>query len=101
MVPEVGLGPTLAEAHTALNRARLPIPPLRHGEERPLYGKGGTGQTSAAHGMRPIPASRPTRSPSRATITSAAAAARRPHLPPSATRASSTPPPTATGTIVK
>jgi hypothetical protein len=29
MVPEVGLEPTLAEANTALNRARLPIPPLR------------------------------------------------------------------------
>ena len=29
VVPEVGLEPTLAEANTALNRARLPIPPLR------------------------------------------------------------------------
>src|SRR5207245_9802125 len=29
VVPEVGLEPTLAEAITALNRARLPIPPLR------------------------------------------------------------------------
>jgi integrase len=29
LVPEVGLEPTLAEANTALNRARLPIPPLR------------------------------------------------------------------------
>src|SRR5688572_6051328 len=34
MVPEVGLEPTLAEANTALNRARLPIPPLRRGEAR-------------------------------------------------------------------
>ena len=46
MVPEVGLEPTLAEANTALNRARLPIPPLRRGEARrerlsapPLAGK--------------------------------------------------------------
>ena len=31
LVPEVGLEPTLAEANTALNRARLPIPPLRQG----------------------------------------------------------------------
>ena len=30
LVPEVGLEPTLAEANTALNRARLPIPPLLH-----------------------------------------------------------------------
>jgi hypothetical protein len=29
VMPEVGLEPTLAEANTALNRARLPIPPLR------------------------------------------------------------------------
>lgn len=28
-MPEVGVEPTLAEANTALNRARLPIPPLR------------------------------------------------------------------------
>src|SRR5687768_2432997 len=34
VVPEVGLEPTLAEANTALNRARLPIPPLRRGEAR-------------------------------------------------------------------
>ena len=31
-MPEVGLEPTLAEANTALNRARLPIPPLRQRE---------------------------------------------------------------------
>ena len=29
-MPEVGVEPTLAGANTALNRARLPIPPLRH-----------------------------------------------------------------------
>src|SRR6185436_14211089 len=46
VVPEVGLEPTLAEANTALNRARLPIPPLRQGEERPLYGNAYAGQTS-------------------------------------------------------
>ena len=34
LVPEVGLEPTLAEANTALNRARLPIPPLRRWERR-------------------------------------------------------------------
>ena len=28
-MPEVGVEPTLTEANTALNRARLPIPPLR------------------------------------------------------------------------
>ena len=33
LVPEVGLEPTLAEANTALNRARLPIPPLRRRDE--------------------------------------------------------------------
>src|SRR6185436_9907018 len=49
MVPEVGLEPTLAEANTALNRARLPIPPLRRGEERPLYGNAESGQPAAAH----------------------------------------------------
>ena len=37
MVPEVGLEPTLAEANTALNRARLPIPPLRQRMKRPCY----------------------------------------------------------------
>jgi hypothetical protein len=35
-VPEVGLEPTLAEANTALNRARLPIPPLRQ-RDKPEY----------------------------------------------------------------
>ena len=29
-VPKVGVEPTWAEAHYALNVARLPIPPLRH-----------------------------------------------------------------------
>ena len=38
MVPEVGLEPTLAEANTALNRARLPIPPLPHFSLEPLTG---------------------------------------------------------------
>jgi hypothetical protein len=33
----VGLEPTLAEANTALNRARLPIPPLRRRKERRFY----------------------------------------------------------------
>ena len=37
VVPEVGLEPTLAEANTALNRARLPIPPLRQRNERRVY----------------------------------------------------------------
>ena len=37
MVPEVGLEPTLAEANTALNRARLPIPPLRQRTKQPYY----------------------------------------------------------------
>ena len=37
MVPEVGLEPTLAEANTALNRARLPIPPLRQRVKRASY----------------------------------------------------------------
>ncbi len=37
VVPEMGLEPTLAEANTALNRARLPIPPLRHRNERRVY----------------------------------------------------------------
>ncbi len=36
-MPEVGLEPTLAEANTALNRARLPIPPLRRRKERAFY----------------------------------------------------------------
>ncbi len=30
MVPKVGVEPTRACAHTALNRARLPVSPLRH-----------------------------------------------------------------------
>ena len=30
LVPKVGVEPTWAEAHYALNVARLPIPPLRH-----------------------------------------------------------------------
>ena len=30
MVPKVGVEPTRAYAHTALNRARLPVSPLRH-----------------------------------------------------------------------
>ena len=34
LVPEVGLEPTLAEANTALNRARLPIPPLRQSRDQ-------------------------------------------------------------------
>jgi hypothetical protein len=34
VVPEVGLEPTLAEANTALNRARLPIPPLRREQRK-------------------------------------------------------------------
>ena len=29
-VPKVGVEPTWAEAHCALNAARLPVPPLRH-----------------------------------------------------------------------
>ncbi len=29
-VPEEGLEPSRAKAHTILNRARIPIPPLRH-----------------------------------------------------------------------
>ena len=37
VMPEVGLEPTLAEANTALNRARLPIPPLRHRAKWPSY----------------------------------------------------------------
>ena len=36
-MPEVGLEPTLAEANTALNRARLPIPPLRQRVKRASY----------------------------------------------------------------
>jgi hypothetical protein len=36
-VPEVGLEPTLAEANTALNRARLPIPPLRQRDKLEYY----------------------------------------------------------------
>ena len=31
MVPKVGVEPTWPEGHTILSRARLPIPPLRHG----------------------------------------------------------------------
>ena len=31
MVPKAGLEPARAYAHYALNVARLPIPPLRHG----------------------------------------------------------------------
>jgi hypothetical protein len=31
MVPKVGVEPTWAEAHYALNVARLPVPPLRQG----------------------------------------------------------------------
>ena len=30
MVPKVGFEPTWANAHCALNAARLPVPPLRH-----------------------------------------------------------------------
>ena len=37
VVPEVGLEPTLAEANTALNRARLPIPPLRQRDKSGVY----------------------------------------------------------------
>jgi hypothetical protein len=37
VVPEVGLEPTLAEANTALNRARLPIPPLRQRDKLKYY----------------------------------------------------------------
>ena len=61
MVPEVGLEPTLAEANTALNRARLPIPPLRRGAKRsetPILAslrRGGKGQgvCAGAHAAGP------------------------------------------------
>src|SRR6266536_2117863 len=106
VVPEVGLEPTLAEANTALNRARLPIPPLRQGRGTAIIREGTLGtnlrraRASAAHGhgMRPVAASRATRAARTATDTSAATASTRPHRPRSATRARSTPPPTATGT---
>ena len=39
VVPEVGLEPTLAEANTALNRARLPIPPLRQRDKEESIAK--------------------------------------------------------------
>ena len=32
-VPKVGVEPTRANAHYALNVARLPIPPLRHADD--------------------------------------------------------------------
>ena len=35
-MPKVGVEPTWAEAHYALNVARLPIPPLRHKASRIL-----------------------------------------------------------------
>ena len=33
MVPKVGVEPTWDKTHTILSRARLPIPPLRHGKQ--------------------------------------------------------------------
>ena len=58
MVPEVGLEPTLAEANTALNRARLPIPPLRQRTKRPYYKRplrGASGRAPALARGRPCP----------------------------------------------
>jgi hypothetical protein len=49
MVPEVGLEPTLAEANTALNRARLPIPPLRQRRNWMLAGGSQGRQAEVSH----------------------------------------------------
>src|SRR5262245_9259978 len=53
-MPEVGVEPTLAEANTALNRARLPIPPLRRvgREGRGDYHEART-RTATESGLRP------------------------------------------------
>ena len=49
LVPEVGLEPTLAEANTALNRARLPIPPLRQRDEWRVYQPSPSASTQMAN----------------------------------------------------